>query len=85
MATYSSILAWKIPGREETGGLQSMRSQRVRHNWVAEYNRMTEKKTRKKEKETTNSHWKYQESRDDIAWALKEWDEEGFEGGLWKE
>ena len=29
MATHSSILAWKIPWTEETGGLQSMGSQRV--------------------------------------------------------
>ena len=29
MATYSSILAWRIPGTEEPGGLQSMGSQRV--------------------------------------------------------
>ena len=27
MATHSSILAWRIPGTEETGGLQSMGSQ----------------------------------------------------------
>ena len=32
MATHSSILVWKIPGTEETGGLQSMGSQRVRHD-----------------------------------------------------
>ena len=32
MATHSSILAWKIPWPEEPGGLQSMGSQRVRHN-----------------------------------------------------
>ena len=32
MATHSSILAWKIPWTEEPGGLQSMGSQRVRHN-----------------------------------------------------
>ena len=31
-ATYSSILAWKIPWTEETGGLQSMSPQRVGHN-----------------------------------------------------
>ena len=31
MATHSSILAWRIPWREEAGGLQSMGSQRVRH------------------------------------------------------
>ena len=30
MATHSSILAWRIPGTEEPGGLQSMGSQRVR-------------------------------------------------------
>ena len=32
MATHSSILAWRIPGMEEPGGLQSMGSQRVRHD-----------------------------------------------------
>ena len=32
MATHSSILAWRIPGTEEPGGLQSMGSQRVRHD-----------------------------------------------------
>jgi len=32
MATHSSILAWKIPWTKEPGGLQSMGSQRVRHN-----------------------------------------------------
>ena len=32
MATHSSILAWRIPWTEEPGGLQSMGSQRVRHD-----------------------------------------------------
>ena len=32
MATYSSIPAWEIPWTEESGGLQSMGSQRVGHN-----------------------------------------------------
>ena len=32
MATHSSILAREIPSTEEPGGLQSIRSQRVRHN-----------------------------------------------------
>ena len=32
MATYSRILAWRIPWTEEPGGLQSMGSQRVRHD-----------------------------------------------------
>ena len=34
MATHSSILAWRIPWREEPGRLQSMGSQRVGHDWV---------------------------------------------------
>ena len=34
MATHSSILAWRIPWTEEPEGLQSMESQRVRHNWA---------------------------------------------------
>ena len=34
MATHSSILAWKIPWTEESGRLQSMRLQRVRHDWA---------------------------------------------------
>ena len=33
MATHSSTLAWKIPWMEEPGGLQSMGSHRVGHNW----------------------------------------------------
>ena len=34
MATHPSILAWKFPWTEEPGGLQSVGSQRVRHNSV---------------------------------------------------
>ena len=33
MGTHSSILAWEIPWTEEPGGLQSVWSQRVRHDW----------------------------------------------------
>ena len=32
MATHSSVLAWRIPGRAEPGGLPSMGSHRVGHN-----------------------------------------------------
>ena len=32
MATHSSILAWRIQWTEKPGGLQSMESQRVRHD-----------------------------------------------------
>ena len=32
MAPHSSVIAWRIPGTEEPGGLPSMGSYRVRHN-----------------------------------------------------
>ena len=34
MAPHSSTLAWKIPWTEEPGGLQSMGSRRVEHDWA---------------------------------------------------
>ena len=34
IATHSRILAWRIPRTEEPGELQSVGSQRVRHDWV---------------------------------------------------
>ena len=34
MASHSSTLAWKIPWTEEPGGLQSMGSLRIRHDWA---------------------------------------------------
>ena len=37
METHLSILAWKIPWTEEPGGLQSMRSQRVRRDLVTQF------------------------------------------------
>ena len=37
MATYSSILAWRIPWRQEPSGLQSMGSQRVRHDGATKH------------------------------------------------
>ena len=33
MATHSSVLAWRIPGMAEPGGLLSVGSHRVRHDW----------------------------------------------------
>ena len=33
MATHSGVLAWRIPGTGEPGGLPSLGSHRVRHNW----------------------------------------------------
>ena len=37
MATHSSTLAWKIPWTEERSRLQSMGSQRVKHDWLSEW------------------------------------------------
>ena len=34
MVNHSNILAWRIPRTEEPGRLQSIQSQRVRHNWA---------------------------------------------------
>ena len=34
LATHSSILAWRIPWTEEPGGLQSVRLQKVGHDWM---------------------------------------------------
>ena len=33
MATHSSVLAWRIPGMREPGGMPSMGSHRVGHDW----------------------------------------------------
>ena len=37
MATVSSVLAWEIPQTKEPGGLQSIGSQRVRHDLVTKH------------------------------------------------
>ena len=37
MATHSSNLAWRIPWTEEPGGLQSVGSHGVGHDWVTEH------------------------------------------------
>ena len=41
MAPHSSTLAWKIPWTEEPGGLQSMGSQRVGHDWATSLSLVT--------------------------------------------
>ena len=42
MAAHSSVLAWRIPGTGEPGGLRSMGSLRVRHNWATSLSRAGE-------------------------------------------
>ena len=44
MATHSIILAWRIPWTEEPGALQSMGSQRVRHDLLTKHQQQ-EKRT----------------------------------------
>ena len=47
MATHSSVLAWRIPGMGEPGGLPSMGSHRVGHDWsdLAAAKQISEKTT----------------------------------------
>ena len=46
--THSSTLAWRIPGTEEPGGLQSMGSRRVRHDWATSLSLFTFMRWRRK-------------------------------------
>ena len=55
-ATHSGILGWKIPWAGEPGKLQSMGSQRVRHDWVT--NTHTENSDKEKT-DFTLSSWSY--------------------------
>ena len=43
IAIHSSILAWRVPWTEEPGGLWSIGSQRVGHDWVTNHAHMQEK------------------------------------------
>ena len=61
MAILSSILAWQTPWTEEPGGLQSMRSQRVRHHLTTEHTQMPQLRPstvilKKKKKRTENNN-----------------------------
>ena len=47
MAIHSSILAWRIPGTEKPGGLQSIQFQRVRHDWINNTHRFEENTEKK--------------------------------------
>ena len=52
MAPHSSTLAWKIPWTEEPGGLQSMGSLRVGHDWVTSLSLFTFMHWRRKRQPT---------------------------------
>ena len=49
MAPHFGILAWKIPGAEDPGGLQSLGLQRVGHHWATEHTK-SELKTDKRQR-----------------------------------
>ena len=57
MATHSSILAWRIPLREEPGRLQSMGSQRVRHDWATSLSRTFFQKVRRHSSKRVGKLW----------------------------
>ena len=57
MATHSSILAWEISWTEEPGGLQSMGSQRVRHDLAAKQHRSALEITHKWVGQLTLAPW----------------------------
>jgi len=52
MAPHSSTLAWKIPWTEEPGGLLSMGSHRVRHDWATSLSLFTFMHWRRKRQPT---------------------------------
>ena len=56
LATHSSILAWRIPLTEEPGRLQSMKLQRIVHDWsdLAQHSTAPRKET-----QTWALHWKF--------------------------
>ena len=62
MAIYSSILSWEIPWTEEPGGLQSLGSQRVRHNWVAEHAPRCPYRRRRRDTPRTPGMYKHRET-----------------------
>ena len=57
MATPSRILAWKIPWSVEPGGLQSMGSQRVRHDLMTEH---------EGNRDTVASFYRFSEARESV-------------------
>ena len=50
MAIHSSILAWEMPWTEAPGGLQSMGSQRVRHDLVTKTTQQKKEERKRKKK-----------------------------------
>ena len=74
MATYSSVLAWSIPWTEEPDRLQSMGSQRIRHNW-------SDWAQRHGSVQAEVYFWSAKLNTWVSIWWEREW--EGWNAGLW--
>ena len=74
MATHSSIPSWRMPWTEGPGGLQSMGSQRVGHNWATKTITMTNELLMSKNK---GHNLKRQVS---VFWCVVEWRVADFYG-----
>ena len=72
MATHSSVLAWRIPGTAEPGGLPSMGSHRVGHDWSDLAAVVSQRMS--KHMESLEVHWVWKKNRDGREMQL--------EGGL---
>ena len=59
MATHSIILAWRIPWTEESGGLQSMGSERVRHDWGTNTHAQVNKSQKEEKKKITGQYYSW--------------------------
>ena len=57
MATHSSVLAWETPWTEESGWLQSMGSQRVRHNLATKHSSNVHQKMNGQTKGDVSLQW----------------------------
>ena len=75
MATYSSILAWRIPWTEEPGGLPSIGSQRVRHNW-SDLEAAAEEELKNKHAQTNNTITEVKNTREGINSRISEAEEQ---------
>ena len=73
MATHSSVLAWRIPGTGDTGGLPSLGSHRVGHDWSDLAAAAAECKSRKSRNTWSNRQicpWSTKWSRAKSHWVL---------------
>ena len=73
MAPHSSTPAWRIPWTEEPGGLQSMGSQRVRHDWA----------TQQQQSLTDKRHPSCTDAMTLLIWAKSPRQKSFFSSGKW--